>query len=396
MCLESALMGGTAWWVAPTYKVAAVGWRQLKGLGRQMAGAIIREVDRKVEFPGGGWYQVRSADDPDSLRGEGLDRVILDECAFIAESAWNEALRPALSDRKGSALFVSTPSGRNWFWRLWTRGQSGDDPEWASWRFPSTLNPFLDPAEIESARKDLPERTFRQEYECEFIEESGGVFRNVEICVDADRSHPDAPHPHQVYTMGVDLARTQDFTVITILDGLGRQVYHERFNQIAWERQIGAIVNAASQYHAHVVIDSTGVGEPIYDRVQMAGIPTTPFHFSSASKGPLIDALAMRIEQGGLRLMDVPQQTAELLAYQYELTPSRNVRMNAPAGFHDDCVIALALACHGLGQGGGAPASGGSRSPITTHVPGWPVGNGAGGLANLGGGFGSSSGRGWR
>jgi hypothetical protein len=80
----------------------------------------------------------------------------------------------------------------------------------------------------------------------------------------------------------------------------------------------------------------------------------TPYHFSNASKESVIDNLAMKIEQGALRLMDVPAQTNELLAYQYELTPSRNVRTNSPEGMFDDCVIALALACWGLAQPGPA------------------------------------------
>ena len=69
--------------------------------------------------------------------------------------------------------------------------------------------------------------------------------------------------------------------------------------------------------------------------------------FNAASKNPLIDELAMAFERGAVRLMDVPEQEAELVAYQYELTKARNVRTGAPEGMHDDCVIALALAVHG-------------------------------------------------
>lgn len=348
LCLETALLRGVAWWVAPSYKVAAVGWRQIKKLCQQVPGAVINQVDRKAELPGGGWLQVRSADDPDSLRGEGLNRVILDECAFIAESAWSDAIRPALSDRKGSALLISTPKGRNWFWRLWTKGQHGDDPEWMSWQFPSVSNPFLDPSEIEAAKDDLPERTFRQEYECEFLDEHGSVFRCVREAIDAGRKDNAEPEPTHQYTLGVDLARVEDFTVIAGIDETGRQVYFERFNQISWERQTAAIVAAAARYKARVFLDSTGVGDPIFERLRQAGVNVSPFHFTNQSKEALIDNLALRIERGEARLMDVPAQTNELLAYQYELTPSRNVRMNAPEGMHDDTVIALALAFWGL------------------------------------------------
>jgi hypothetical protein len=89
-------------------------------------------------LPGGGTVQVRSADNPDALRGEGLDFVVVDECAYVAEAAWQEALRPALSDRLGRAMFISTPAGRNWFWRHYQRGLEGGD--WQSWSFPTSDN----------------------------------------------------------------------------------------------------------------------------------------------------------------------------------------------------------------------------------------------------------------
>jgi hypothetical protein len=267
----------------------------------------------------------------------------MDECAFIAEQAWTEAIRPALSDRHGDALFISTPKGRNWFWRAFTRGQ-GDNPEWKSWRFPSVSNPFLDAAEIEAARGDLPERVYQQEYEAIFLEDAGGVFRNVLASVDRGRTANEPPVAGRTYRLGVDLARVEDFTVLDVLDDTGRQVYHDRFNQISWERQCAAIESVARQYDCTVQLDSTGVGDPIFEELRKRGLPVEPFVFSNASKERLIDNLALKLEQGQLRLMDVDAQTNELTAYQYELTPSRNVRMNAPAGMHDDCVIALALA----------------------------------------------------
>jgi hypothetical protein len=144
----------------------------------------------------------------------------------------------------------------------------------------------------------------------------------------------------------------EDFTVLSVLDDAGRQVYHDRFNQISWERQTAAILDVARQYRATVFIDSTGVGDPIYERIRLAGASVDPYQFTNASKERLIDHMAMQIEQGKVRLMDIPAQTNELLAYQYELTPSRNVRMNAPEGMHDDCVISLGLATWGATEAG--------------------------------------------
>jgi predicted phage terminase large subunit-like protein len=175
LCVMHALKGRRAWWVGPSYPVASIGWRQIKRLAQQIPNTVIRESDRLVTFPGGGWVQVRSADNPDSLRGEGLDFVVIDECAFIQEEAWTEALRPALSDRLGGAMFISTPKGRNWFWRLWQRGKV-DGGEWASWQLPTTDNPFIDPAEVAAACATLPDNVVAQEYHAEFIEDGASSF----------------------------------------------------------------------------------------------------------------------------------------------------------------------------------------------------------------------------
>jgi hypothetical protein len=305
LCLDTAInLRGAAWWIAPTYKVAAVGWRQLKGLARQIPGTVIREVDRKAEFPGGGWYQVRSADDPDGLRGEGLNRVILDECAFIAEKAWSEALRPALSDRKGDALFISTPKGQNWFWRAWLKGQE-DGREWMSWRFPSVSNPHLDPAEVESARGDLPERTFSRNTSPSSWRRPAASSARCAEAVDKGREHARPVEARTSYAMGVDLARVEDFTVIAVLDdgppGLPRAVQPDQLGAHPRRRSAGS----ARYYKAPCT--STRPGSATRSRAAPQGRASgSAYAFTNASKEALIDNLAMKIEQGEVRLMDVP------------------------------------------------------------------------------------------
>jgi len=177
MCFDVALHGGRAWWVAPSYPMSNVGWRGLAQIRAQLPGVGIdlRRGERSFAFPGGGEVRVKSADNPDSLRGEGLDFAVLDECAYMKPEAWTEALRPALSDRKGGALFISTPRGLNWFRDLWLLGQLPEQSEWRSWSFKTVDNPFIDPAEIEAARAILPSRVFRQEYEADFMEDAPGA-----------------------------------------------------------------------------------------------------------------------------------------------------------------------------------------------------------------------------
>jgi phage terminase large subunit-like protein len=155
--------------------MAQVGWRGVRLLAAQLPGVEIRQGELMVAVPGGGTVQIRSADDPQSLRGEGLDYAVLDECAYMKEAAWSEALRPALSDRKGGALFISTPHGLNFFRDLWLRGQDGTFPDWQSWTFKTRDNPYIDPDEIEAARASMPSRIFLQEYEASFLEDNPGA-----------------------------------------------------------------------------------------------------------------------------------------------------------------------------------------------------------------------------
>ena len=269
LCLRTGLSRGRAWWVAPSYKMAHVGWRLVTQLAAQIPGAEIRRADQLVALPGGGTVQVRSADNPQALRGEGLDFLVMDECAFIQEAAWTEALRPALSDRLGHALFISTPKGRNWFWRAWVRGQEPDSG-WCSWQFPTVTNPYILPSEIEEARRTLPERIFQQEYLAMFLDDAGGVFRRV-LDAAVAKEQPCAIEGHQ-YVMGVDLARKVDYTVITVLD-LSLQppqmVAMDRFNQTDWNIQVERIKAMANRFQVQqVVVDQTGVGDPIVQQLR--------------------------------------------------------------------------------------------------------------------------------
>jgi predicted phage terminase large subunit-like protein len=180
LCLEQALDGGRVWWVAPTFAIARVGWRDVVAAASEFpkeAGVNIKIGDMEVTFPSGGSISVKSADNPQRLRGEGLNYLVMDEAAFVREETWTEVLRPTLTENKGSALFISTPIGMdNWFYHLWEKADTAED--WARFQFPTVANPIIDPAEVESAREDLGELVFAQEYLAEFISEGAQIFRS--------------------------------------------------------------------------------------------------------------------------------------------------------------------------------------------------------------------------
>ena len=349
LCVKTAADGGRAWWVAPSYPVSMVGWRLLRRLASQVPGAEVRQSERLVSFPNGGEIQVRSADNPDSLRGEGLDFVVFDECAFIHEDAWQEAVRPALSDRLGRALFISTPKGRNWFWRLWQRCIDDHDHEWHGWQLPTAANPYIAPAEIEAARLGLPERIFSQEFLAQFLDDAGGVFRRVMDAATATAL--EKPISGAAYVAGVDVADATDFTAISILDTRARsQVYLDRFNRVGYEALEDRIYAAYKCWNVQtMIIEDNSIGQPVIDHLRRRGMNIVPFHTSAASKAPLIQALQSAFEHGEIRILNDPIQIGELQAYEGKRMAS-GMAYSAPSGVHDDTVMALALAWHGIGK----------------------------------------------
>ena len=173
-------LGLRTWWLAPTYQMASQVWRDLKMVMMGATGITISESERRMDFKSGGMIAIRSTHYPDNLRGEGLDYAVLDEAAFMQPDVWSEVVRPMLLERRGGAMFLSTPFGRNLFFLLYQLGLNPDERgEWHSFHFPSWDNPHIEKAEFEAIRRTTSPRVFREEYEAEFIEDAGQVFRGI-------------------------------------------------------------------------------------------------------------------------------------------------------------------------------------------------------------------------
>ncbi len=177
--IETIKRGGLVWWVAPVYSQSEIVFQLLEPLIRKIPGARIIESKLCFKLPNGGSLWCKSADRPDRLRGRGVHGLVIDEADFIDGSLWSKVLRPALSDHKGWALFLSSPNKRNgWFHKLFKLGQSGTNPQWKSWHCPSSANPYLDPQEIEDAKLDMTEEEHRQEYGAEYVDSHELVYFN--------------------------------------------------------------------------------------------------------------------------------------------------------------------------------------------------------------------------
>ena len=146
--------GTTAWYVAPSaVQAKRIAWSRLKQLTRSSWAAKPNESDLSVRLKGGGTIALRGADQYDSLRGHGLDFVVLDEYASMRPECWTEVLRPALSDRRGRALFIGTPQGSNHLFERFEHAQQ--DPEWEAFRFSTAEGGNVSSDELASAAREL-------------------------------------------------------------------------------------------------------------------------------------------------------------------------------------------------------------------------------------------------
>ncbi len=268
--------------------------------------------------------------------------MIVDEAGIVRdlETIWTQAIRPTLTDLKGDAWFLGTPKGKNYFHTLYLRGQQGE-PGWASWRFATVANPYLDPSEIAEAEAGMPELAFRQEYLGEAVEDGSNPFGEsfIRACVG-----PLSSETPRVW--GWDLAKSEDWTVGIALDQHGQVCRFERW-RAPWNDTVERIRALARGVPAFV--DSTGVGDPVLEQLQReAGHQFEGYKFTAHSRQQLLEGLAVAIQRGTVRF---PEGTAlfprvllnELESFGYEYT-KLGVKYVAPAGLHDDCVMGLALA----------------------------------------------------
>lgn len=341
---------GRYWYVAPTYRQAKTVAHHL--LLQYLPSTVIKKRnDTELTFTlsNGSEIALKGAENKDSLRGVGLQGLVLDEYGMMERDVWEAVLQPTLQDTGGWAIFLGTPLGRNHFFELYCK-QDNLPNTWKSFQISSKDSNLLNPQFVEEAKKELPEDTFRQEYLAEFLDGQGTVFRNLKEIIRPQSECYEEPIMGKRYQIGVDLARLRDYTVFTVVDTNLKVAYWERFTQLDWDFQKIKLLNLIDKYgNARTFIDATGIGDPFVQEMQRQGANVVPYAISSnEKKRVLINNLKLRIEQKQLTIPDEPILIRELEAYNYELLDSGKIKFGAPSGFHDDSVISLALAVSDL------------------------------------------------
>jgi hypothetical protein len=216
---------------------------------------------------------------------------VLDEAALIPnlENAWQESIRPQLTDFQGRAWFPSTPKGvANYFHTLYQRGQDAAQGDWGSWRMPTAMNPHVPAGEIEAARQDLSEAAWSQEYDAAFVSWEGAVFRRILDAI------ADPPAAVPAVAIGVDWGRSNDYTVFTAISTRGQVLAIDRFRgleyslqrarlQAFWERLGG---------RSWIFAEANNMGGPVIEQLRRDGLPVTAFTTTNASKAAAIEGKA--------------------------------------------------------------------------------------------------------
>lgn len=343
--LCGAAEGRNYWWVAPTHEQAEIAYKRMRRMLMQgnpsQAKWKPQDQQKRITVYGLGEFHFKTGEEPDNLYGEDVYGAVMDEFTRQREEAWH-ALRSTLSATGARCRFIGNVKGRgNWGYRLARKAQDGDKSmHYAKVTATDAIEAgILTQDEVDDAERMLPHNVFRELYYAEPSDDGGNPFGlgSIAACV-KEISVLDP------VVFGVDLAKSVDWTVVVGLDYTGDVCRFERWQRTPWEETERRIASEIGTTMA--IVDSTGVGDPIVERLQRSGLSVRSFKFTAPSKQQIMEGLAASI-QGGEVGFPVGAIRNELETFEYEITRT-GVRYSAPEGLHDDCVCALALAVSGM------------------------------------------------
>lgn len=332
-------------WVASVYPQAKIAFDRMC---RWMSKADPTKriwTDNKSElciaFHNGSRWFFKGSDNPDSIYGADYYSVVVDEASRCKEEAWH-AVRSTTTATKGPIRIIGNVKGRaNWAYKLGMMAKQGTPgiAYYVRTALDAIADGVTDEAEVEEAKRVLPEHVFNELYLCQPSEDGANPFgiKAIRQCI-----RPMSDEPPVCF--GIDLAKSQDYTVVVGLDAAGHVCRFDRWHGLAWNTTEARIARMVGDVAA--LCDSSGVGDPIVERLRrtcngLEGYPT------GSKKQMLLEGLCVTIQQGKVGFpensKEIPIQ-GELENYEYSLTRTGRVSYSAPSGLHDDCVIGLALA----------------------------------------------------
>jgi len=339
---------GIYYYILPTYRQAKqVIWDSL--ISEHLPLEVVEkknESELAIYYKNGSIQRFVGCEDIDKHRGISPIDVVFDEYSEMDEAIWTAIIQPILRENGGTATFVFTPKGKNHSYRLLEYAKQ--NPEYWYWDVKTVYDTNgLSAEEIEQARKETPEALFNQEYLCSFIDGAGQFFRRIRDNVYKETELNDDAQ----FQLGVDLAKYNDWTVITPFNLNTFYVYpQDRFNQIDWQLQKARIEASARRYNnALIRIDSTGIGDPVVEDLRSKGLnfdDESSFKFTEQSRTNLLNNLAIQLEQDKIKLPNDEGLLSEL--EQVRMETSEKGKLKILTGTTDDRVMSLALAVWGI------------------------------------------------
>lgn len=325
-------------WVSPIYNQANKVFEQVVNAFKGTA--VIKKKDGtklKIEFCNGSTFQFFSAERYDNIRGFTFDYLICDEFAFMDSEAWTAVLRATVLVKGKKVLLISTPNGKNHFYQLYSL--DGINEQYKSFKMSSYDNPLIDPKEIDDARLTLPEHIFKQEYLAEFVDGGSSVFGDI--------NYLDNPVNTGAYYAGLDVARADDYTVLSIYNDEGKMVFIDRWRHDSWANIVNKVASVINEYNCHTYVEVNSIGDPIFEMLK--GILNNrnliqPFVTTSKSKQDIIEQLAVANQNKDVSFLPIEWLKKEFDVFTYEYNPkTRNIKYSAPSGFHDDGIMSSAI-----------------------------------------------------
>lgn len=361
----------SVWVIAPTLDLTSRVWEYLdlwidRYFGGDQGPFRVNKADKIIENKlTGARLWTKSGESPESLLGKGLDLAIIDEASRMKKGLWDGYIRPNLMDKKGKSFFISNPYGFNWFYDLYLKGTDekrlaeDGDPDYISFKYPTAIenergdvigtnNPMaIDVEELRRIKANTPIDIWKSEYLATFQEGAGMLFKNFTRCID-DKirvedynnwfEQPDSSH---LYTIGVDIAKVEDFTVMCVMDRMThRLVGFYRINNVTWEMMATRLKQYSERFNnAIITLDATGnAGDMFVESLSNMGVGVdTEYKYTNKSKVALIDKLAMYLQDARIKFPHIPQLVDEIRSFTYEVS-DRTKKMHYGSSKKDDCV----------------------------------------------------------
>lgn len=342
---------GTYWAVSPTAAQSKVFAKDIikalrkSGLAKKNTNSI---GDITISLFNGSNIIFKSAAARDSLRGSTVDKMLIDEAAFIQQEVIEEVLLPMLLTKKNAQiLMVSTPKSKNWFYDYYQRGLDEDNKDYYSNKITYKDSPYINQDLINSFRSNMPIDMFRQEFEGDFID-SASCFSNInDLIVDNVQEH----YAGNVY-VGIDIGLKNDKTVITVINDKGQMIFLDKFTGVDTPDLVNRALSILNRYKVvKVVLETNGIGLPIYHmlRTKYPQAKIHPFTTTNDSKQEIIANLINRFSTKEISILNDKVLIQELNDFVAYITPSGKLGFKGSTA-HDDTVMSLALAFESLNK----------------------------------------------